>query len=432
MPDLEAFNETAFAQRMIQIELGLAEWPEPDAKRHHFVPQFMLNRFGEPRIFQLEKSTGKPQSILVTEAASRRHFYRFADDEGNKSSVIEGIFGLAETDAAPALLRLEEDGEISDHDRAAIALFLAYLWARTPGAREHAESIGEEIRLGFAATQLSDAQDFERTMKELGKTPEELEKLRHRMLGQLRNGEVHSPDPDGGATTGLLMQAAHELSVDMFAETEWTLLRAGGKRFITSDRATASFDPSPAHPWSGAAVLSSPDAETYFPISAEHCLKISPGTPRLVLEDAPNSRVTEINLRIYGWAERFIYGGTQQDVCSVRKALKGSKRRFAVPPSRAQFATLIERDAEDERLAEAHRARGWPPYLTTVGEDGLSEELDYMVVGADGTAIEIGISSEALVEERARKAGGYSEGEAMPGAMKIKAISPRSVLPTRH
>lgn len=55
-----------------------------------------------------------------------------------------------------------------------------------------------------------------------------------------------------------------------------------------------------------------------------------------------------------------------------------------------------------------------------------------MVVGADGTAIEIGISSEALVEERARKAGGYSEGEAMPGAMKIKAISPRSVLPTRH
>jgi hypothetical protein len=432
MPDLEAFNETAFAQRMIQIELGLAEWPEPGAKRHHFVPQFMLNRFGEPRIFQLEKSTGKPQSILVAEAASRRHFYRFADDEGNKSSVIEGIFGLAETDAAPALLRLEEDGEISDHDRAAIALFLAYLWARTPGAREHAESIGEEIRLGFAATQLSDAQDFERTMKELGKTPEELEKLRHRMLGQLRNGEVHSPDPDGGATTGLLMQTAHELSVDMFAETEWTLLRAGGERFITSDRATASFDPSPAHPWSGAAVLSSPDAETYFPISAEHCLKISPGTPSLVLEDAPNSRVTEINLRIYGWAERFIYGGTQQDVCSVRKALKGSKRRFAVPPSRAQFATLIERDPDDERLAEVHRARGWPPYLTTVGEDGLPEELDYMVVGADGTAIEIGISSEALVEERARKAGGYGEGEAMPGAMKIKAISPRSVLPTRH
>jgi hypothetical protein len=62
--DVEAFNETAFGQRMIQIELGLAEWPEPDAKRHHFIPQFMLNRFGRKRICQLEKATGKPQSIL--------------------------------------------------------------------------------------------------------------------------------------------------------------------------------------------------------------------------------------------------------------------------------------------------------------------------------------------------------------------------------
>lgn len=58
MPDLEAFNETAFAQRLIQIELGLAEGPEPDAKRHHFIPQFMLDRFGKKRICQLDQKLG--------------------------------------------------------------------------------------------------------------------------------------------------------------------------------------------------------------------------------------------------------------------------------------------------------------------------------------------------------------------------------------
>jgi hypothetical protein len=431
MCDLEAFNETAFAQRLIQIELGLAEWPVPDAKRHHFIPQFMLNRFGTKRICQLEKATGKPQSILVAEAASRRHLYRFEDDKGNKSSVVEGIFAMAEEEAAPALLRLEEDGEVSDHERAAIALFLSYLWARTPAARKRAEAIGEEIRLGFAATQLSDPKDFKRRMSELKKTPEELEELRQRMLGQLRDGEVRSRDPDGGPTTSVLLQSAHELAMEMFAGTEWALLRSRTHKFVTSDRGTVSFDPSPAHPWSGAAVLSSPDAETFFPISANHCLRISPGDPELKTVEASPSHVMEINLRIYGWADRYIYGGSQNDVCVVRRALKTSKRKYVLPPTTPRFTTLLQRDPEDDRLAQSHLARGWPAYLTALNENGIPEQLDYMVVGEDGTAVEIGISSEKLVEERARKTGGYTEGEPLPGGVNIKSVSPLSVLPTR-
>jgi len=390
---------------MIQIELGLAEWPEPDAKRHHFIPQFMLNRFGRKRICQLEKATGKPQSILVAEAASRRHLYRFEDDDGNKSSVVEGIFAMAEEEAAPALLRVEEDGEVSDHERAAIALFLSYLWARTPAARKSAEAVGEEIRLGFAATQLSDPEDFKRRMSELKKTPGELEVLRQRMLRQLRNGEIRSRDPDGGPTTSLLLQSAHELATEMFASTEWTLLRSHTHRFVTSDRGTVSFDPYPAHPWSGAAVLSSPDAETFFPISATHCLRISPGDPELRTVEAFPSQVLEINLRLYGWADCYIYGGSQKDVCAVRRALKTSKRKYALPHSPARFATLLQRDPEDDRLAQSHLARGWPAYLTALDENGIPEQLDYMVVGENGTAVEIGISSEKLSRnEPARQA----------------------------
>lgn len=431
MRDLEAFNETAFAQRLIQIELGLAEWPVPDAKRHHFIPQFMLNRFGTKRICQLEKATGKPQPILVAEAASRRHLYRFEDDKGNKSSVVEGIFAMVEEEAAPALLRLEEDGEVSDHERAAIALFLSYLWARTPAARKRAEAIGEEIRLGFAATQLSDPEDFKRRMSELKKTPDELEELRQRMLGQLRDGEVRSRDPDGGPTTSMLLQSAHELAMEMFAGTKWTLLRSRTHKFVTSDRGTVSFDPSPAHPWAAAAVLSSPNAETFFPISANHCLRISPGDPELKTVEASPSHVIGINLRIYGWADRYIYGGSQNDVCAVRRALKTPKRKYALPPTPARFTTLLQRDSDDDRLAQSHLARGWPAYLTALDENGMPEQLDYMVVGEDGTAVEIGISSEKLVEERARKAGGYTEGEPMPGGVNIKSVSPLSVLPSR-
>jgi len=226
--DVEAFNETRFAQRLIQIELGLADWAEPDAKRHHFIPEFMLNRFarGRTRIVQLDRSTGKPQPILPREAASRRHFYRFADDEGNESAVIEGIFGMVEDDAAPALQRLEETERLSDFDRASIATFLAYLWARTPAARKGAERIGEEIRLGMLATEISDTNSFNVRYAELAKDHEEFrgtdrerDALRSKMVRQLREGEVRSADPDGGFTTGLLIQAAHDLAMEFFGSS---------------------------------------------------------------------------------------------------------------------------------------------------------------------------------------------------------------------
>lgn len=178
-------------------------------------------------------------------------------------------------------------------------------------------------------------------------------------------------------------------------------------------------------------MLSSPNTETFFPISANHCLRISPGDPELKTVEASPSHVMEIDLRIYGWADCYVYGGSQNDVCAVRRALKTSKRKYALPPTPARFATLLQRDPEDGRLAQSHLARGWPAYLTALGENGIPEQLDYMVVGEDGTAVEIGISSEKLVEERARKAGGYTEGEPMPGGVNIKSVSPLSVLPTR-
>jgi hypothetical protein len=91
----------------------------------------------------------------------------------------------------------------------------------------------------------------------------------------------------------------------------------------------------------------------------------------------------------------------------------------------------LQRDLDDDRLAQSHLAHGWLAYLTALNENGIPEQLDYMVAGEDGTAVEIGISSEKLVEERPRPAGGYTEGEPMLGGVNIKSVSPLSVLPTR-
>lgn len=164
--DQDAINETQFAQRLIEIELGLRDWPEPDAKRHHFVPRFFLDRFAEQGwLTQLDKRSGQPQKVRADKAASKTRFYRFSNDEGEVSNVIEGVFGMAEDDAAPALLRLEETGDLTDHDRASVATFLAYQWSRTPTARRR-ERAGEDIRLGGLAHEIGNAGAFQEKIRQ--------------------------------------------------------------------------------------------------------------------------------------------------------------------------------------------------------------------------------------------------------------------------
>lgn len=60
----------------------------------------------------------------------------------------------------------------------------------------------------------------------------------------------------------------------------------------------------------------------------------------------------------------------------MRRALKTSKRKNALPPTPPRFTTLLQRDPDDYRLAQSHLARGWPAYLTALAENGIPEQLD--------------------------------------------------------
>jgi len=440
MPDLRAFDEGPIGQELIQMELGLKPWPSKDAKRHHFVSRFLLDRFAnDERLVQLDLRSGKPQGgIRVDKAASRHRFYEFEDEEGNKSSMLEGLFAVIETHAAPALTRLEEDGEIDEIDRATIAMLLAFQWGRTPAARERAEKFGEEVATGQMASQYADRRAYRERVSNLEAedesvrmTDDEAEEFRQRTLRKLRDGSLIMADPNGGATMSLLIQTANDIAQIMFVGMEWTLMRANGAEFVTSDGGAASFDPTPKHPWSGHTIYSSPNAETYFPISSRSCLVVSPGEPTLRVFDANQTKVMETNLRMYGWGDRYIYGRTQEAVTKVRRASK-AKPHLAAKPQPHRFVMLIEPDPEDDRLARAHVARDWDPYMTTTDESGMPRVMDYLVVGEEGNAVEIALNGDDLVRRRALKAAGLDPDSdvELPGGVTTVAVDPGSVKPS--
>lgn len=439
--DPRAFDEGPIGQELIQLELGLKPWPSKDAKRHHFISRFLLSRFApeSERLFQLDVRTGKPRGgILVSRAASRHRFYEFEDEDGNKSSALEGLFAVVEDAAAPALKRLEQDGDVDEIDRATISMFLAFLWARTPAARERAEKLSQEVAAGLMASKYADKKAFREMLHQreaqdesVRLSEEEAEAVRQDTLRMLGDETLVMADPDGGATTSLLISAANDVALIMFGGMEWRLMRANGAEFVTSDRGAACFDPTPKHPWSSHTIHSSPNAETFFPISSEHCLVLSPGQPIVRVLDANRSKVSQTNLRIYGWADRYIYGRTQESVAAVRRARK-LKPHLAAPPEPHRGVMLIDRDPDDERLARAHLARGWPPYMIGMDDYGMPRELDYLVVGEEGNAVEIALNADDLIRQRALKEAGYPPDSdiELPGGIGLEAVDPGTIKPS--
>ena len=91
-------------------------------------------------------------------------------------------------------------------------------------------------------------------------------------------------------------------------------------------------------------------------------------------------------------------------------------------------AILIERDFDDEHLADVHRERGWPPFMIDWSR-GFARRMDYMVVGPDGDSAEVGAATSELAKRRALKAAGLPPDSDVEGAFRTQHVHPLDLSP---
>jgi hypothetical protein len=426
--DIEALSEifaaTPLLKEMEEIVAG-GDYSvfESEAKRQHFIPRFHLKRFAHERdrrdyLFQLDVRSGQPRRIQPEQAASRRYFYAALDDEGNRNNRIEGFLALVEGHAAPAFERLLDAPEkLSDSDRATIAFFFALLDARTPGGTQRGADLADTTMRMMFANSFSDSASFAKKYREFfgDGSDEEIEDLRRRTLDMLKGGQVGYSNPRTAALS-LTFSVSGEVAAYIY-DMHWTLLTSDGPSFVTSDRGLAMFDPAPEYPWSGNSWRSSSRAQTTIPLSSPTCLLIEPGEAKLDIGKADASVVEAINLRTYGWAGDYIYGETQDVVAAARRAAKRRPADVARPKPNHQVVVL-EADPADDSLSEAHRRRGWPPYLVVDGE-----RHDYVVIGPDGDPVGTMERTTEIVKERARRALGLGPDDPLPGEPGFDPVS---------
>lgn len=377
--------------------------PESNVKRQHFIPQFQLRRFGrasDGRLLQLAVRQGQPRWVTVRDAASRHRYYTLEGEDGERHNRVEAYLSLVEGHAAPAIERyLADPTGISGGDAMTIAMFIALLDARTPGATARSAAVADTNMRLMLASQVADLERFtvEHRERHPDATDEEIADLRDRMLRGLRDGTIAFPDEK---RTGLdyAFRATGDTSQLIF-QLRWTLLRATEGEFITSDRGLAMYDPFPQNPWTGNGWISSDNAQTTIPLAPDACLLLTPKEPGRAVMEVDQAAVDGVNLRTYGWAVDHIFGGSQEVATRTRRHAKKIAGRLPRPVPSKQVM-LIEADPDDESLARANAARGWPPWLPVEGRPH-----DYVVVESGTNAVDQQVRLTQLAARRARKRG---------------------------
>jgi uncharacterized protein DUF4238 len=399
-------------RELAAIAEGDKSLPDSEAKRHHLVPAFLLRRFsvekkGRERLCQLEIRSGKPIWVDPGKAASRRRFYSLPEEEGGTHNLMEGYLSIVERHAAPAIERLCSRGTLDLPDRSTIAFFVAFLEGRTLGGLERLERLGDETAKSFFASYASDPGEFARTYREAVGDADAatIEEHRQWLIEALKDGRVKISDPKAFALD--MLQQAVANTFQIVFQLHWTLLEAEDASFVTSDRGMALHDPTPRYPWSGQAWLSSPNSQGTVPLDPRHCLLLGPspaGPGRQFDVRRPSEAVVKgINLRAYGFASDYILSHNQE-VASQLHRLAKRHPKDVVRPRPNHTVMLIDAESGDTRLADEHRARGWPAQLMHRGQPH-----DYVVIDQNDKPVERSIQLTELGKERAMRRLGSQE-----------------------
>jgi hypothetical protein len=218
-------------------------------RHNHIVTRRYLDLFAEAGFVACHPAgEGPPKEISTKDAGVRSNFYAYRRPDGTRSTSVEEAMGPLETQAVPLLRTIESRWPIEGRDRATLAEYLALQLVRVPAWR----SFHDELR-----DRVLDRQEAEREAMD----PEHWQDY------------VASMRSDAHRSQMMLRQVPKIGS--LLLSMQWTLLRFGSARLLTSDHPVVPVEigddpaaPRDGIPRSGFANV----GELRFPVSPRHAL----------------------------------------------------------------------------------------------------------------------------------------------------------------
>ena len=245
-------------------------------KRHHQVPQFVLEKFASPtigKVWTYDKQADQAWPTSVEDTACERHLYSVTTEDGQHCTAIEDAIEKIETAAAPIYERILYGEMPMGEDRHSFSSFVAIMHVRTNAFRRLYAEIQGNLKLARDYMIASDDALFNSTMARFeadcgARTDAEKQRLRAVMLD--------SSDVILAYQREYTLKALgfHDDLTPLIASMEWMLMEAptAGPEFITSDNPVVPWvAPQFLHPHRGSGGWKHRHVQVTFPLSPKLC-----------------------------------------------------------------------------------------------------------------------------------------------------------------
>jgi len=327
-----------------------------NAKRHHYVPEFLPRRFStrpeeqHPPICRLDVKTGTISKLSTLNCAVVQHYNRLSAASDLPSGFPEAMLSYAESRSAPVIEKLVRGEMLGERERVDLSIFIMIQQLRTPRGREWQRFGHEQAAKFWFLKQLYESPDRTREIlrEDLGREPTEakVDESIRKMAESIESGEIMLSVSSDQEILGMFV--AVPTLIPLIYDMNWMLLRAPqGQSFILSDDPLVRHDP--ANPDGPAGWRSSPTVEVTLPLDPHLCLLLRqpPCAQREIAITA--EQVLDINLRTYAGTREAIFGPTEQLLESVSAATKAYAVRVDLYRPKPPTVHLLEQMIGDDK-----------------------------------------------------------------------------------
>jgi Protein of unknown function (DUF4238) len=285
--------------------------PMAGPKRHHYLPQFYLQRFtrdGSLWVYDRLRRAFRQQQPVNTAVEGQR--YTVELDDGTKSLQVEEMLAAMEGEAKVAIEKLEAKEELAKADREAVAWFIAFLVSRVPDFEDGFQGmtgtmLKQMLQMKFASKDAIEAHLLQHGPKDASGAPS-IEDLH----GFIKDGAFTITADHNQYLASMLGVA--KVAAPLIYRMKWVVLHTWGSRaFVTSDRPFVILPPRDLPPAFGFG-LATPGATKIVALGNHLCLLLGdPGDGRLQHREVSHKGVRAMNLNVVSRCYEYAFGRDQ-------------------------------------------------------------------------------------------------------------------------
>ncbi|MBL7073563.1 MAG: DUF4238 domain-containing protein [Candidatus Omnitrophica bacterium] len=302
-------------------------------KKHHYIPVFYLNGFGDSRrgnlLYVYDKTGGKPFESTPNGVAFENHYFSFINWKGDRDSEsVENWFAEIEGKTSGVIRKIISCNKLTKEEKVLFSVFVAMMMVRAPNYRRNIEymyaGVAKETLKFLAANKEKFTSWIKRFISETGTKIKDIEQFRQ---DTLNFDKLLTAKAEPLASLQIILPQIQKLT-RIFCNMKWEFLRATEDyKFITGDNPLCYMDPTHNSRSLYGVGLANKHVEITLPLSRDMAVFGAWEGEDGIYLPGVNKLVKQINERTVISTDRFVFTGEKTEV--LKRFLQ--KYRDSVP-----------------------------------------------------------------------------------------------------